>query len=185
MNTLKTFNEFLNENYITEKFEANPSDMSPIKSKEFLATFNDNSNHEAGGNFEKYKYRLTYFDQHMMIPLSYLKSDGSYKSYIDKQLYKCKPMEDVWPLLNKTFGSDVPAKMPKRNGIYSYTIDNGDIVIGLTVDRFGRGESKGASDQLYFSVRDTKDAKKNVSMIKKFIKDNCFLPNAEPMEQPK
>ena len=185
MKDLLTFNEFVNENRITEKHEANPSDMTPLKGSENLATFDDNSNHEAGGNFEKYKYRLAYYDKHMMIPLSYLKSDGSYKSYIDKELYKCKPMEEVWPLVSKTFGGDVPPKMPGKNGIYSYTIDNGDIVIGLKVDKFGRGESKGASNQLYFSVRDTKDAKKNIAMIKKFIKTDCFLPNAEPIEQPK
>ena len=185
MKNILTFNDFVNENYITEKIESNPSDMTPVKSIEDFATYNGDSYHQAGGNSEKYRHRLVYNDKSMMIPLSYLKSDGSYKAYLEKKFYQCKPMEEVWPLVKKTFGGDVPAKMPGRNGIYDYDIDGGDIVIGLQVDKFGRGDAKGASNKLYFSVRDNDSAKKNIATIKKFIKNNCFLPNAEPIEQPK
>ena len=185
MKNVLTFNDFINEAYITEKIQVNPSDMTPVKSGEDFATFNDDSNHEAGDNFEKYKYRLVYHDKNKQIPLSYLKTDASYKAYLEKKFYQTKPMEEVWPLVSKTFGGDVPSKMPGRNGIYSYDVDGGDIIVGLHVDKFGRGEASGAKNMLYFSVRDNKDAKKNIAMIKKFIKANCFLPNAEPIEQPK
>ena len=63
------------------------------------------------------------------------------------------------------------------------------IAIDLENDEGGISQASVIQDNdkyiMYFSVRDNDSAKKNIATIKKFIKNNCFLPNAEPIEQPK
>jgi len=186
MKNLLSFTEFVNENHAIYEYEKNPSDMVPYSAPDTfnsVAIFNSDFNQEWNG--VKYKYGLEYTDRHMQIPISTLKSDDSYKSYLDNKFYMCKPMEEVWPLLKSSLKFDTSSKMPKRNGLYDWTLNDGDIVLVLQVDGGGRGESKFSYDKLIFYVKDTKDVKKNIAMIKKFIKNECFSPNAKPMEQPK